>query len=354
MAALPVPERGGSIDDLRPFINVEHEADFKLVVAFVLGSLRPTGPFAHLELLGEQGSAKSTTARIIRSLVDPNFSPLRAEPTSERDLAIAGSNVWMPVWDNMSHMQTWMSDALCRLSTGGGFSTRALALYTDADEKTFQLMRPAILTGIGDVAVRGDLLDRMIIMRLPRLTANRMAEDELWPNFYDYRPFILGALLDAVSMAIKNIDKVRLPRLPRLADFAKWVTAGETAFGWEPGTCVDAFFANQDESNIVVLEGSAVALTIMELAKGKGWSGTATDPLATVVNKARAQGVMFGIPKTPAGMRSALNKLKPNLRRAGVDVEFAREGKESKRMIYITESSKSVGGVGTVGDGRAA
>src|SRR6185295_19516384 len=101
----------------------------------------------------------------------------------------------------------------------------------------------AILTAIGDVAVKGDLLDRMIILRLPRLSNNRVAEDELWSEFSVYQPFILGALLDAVSMAIKNIDKVRLPRLPRLADFAKWVTAGESAFGWEPGTCVESFIA---------------------------------------------------------------------------------------------------------------
>jgi len=135
-------------------------------------------------------------------LIDPNHSPLKAEPGSERDLAIAASNVWMPVWDNMSHMKPWMSDSMCRLSTGGGFSTRAL--YTDADEKTFQLMRPAILTAIGDVAVKGDLLDRMIILRLPRLTNNRVAEDELWSEFNIFRPFILGALLDAVSMAIQE------------------------------------------------------------------------------------------------------------------------------------------------------
>jgi ABC-type protease/lipase transport system fused ATPase/permease subunit len=75
MMPLPMPEGGGSIEDLRMFMNVED--DFKVIVAFLLGSLRPTGPFAHLELLGEQGSAKSTTARIIRSLIDPNHSPLK-------------------------------------------------------------------------------------------------------------------------------------------------------------------------------------------------------------------------------------------------------------------------------------
>jgi len=351
MQPLPMPEEGGSIEDLRQFVNVEDDDDFTVIVAYLLGALRPTGPFAHLELLGEQGSAKSTTARIIRSLIDPNFSPLKAEPGSERDLAIAASNVWMPVWDNLSHMKPWMSDSMCRLSTGGGFSTRAL--YTDADEKTFQLMRPAILTAIGDVAVKGDLLDRMIILRLPRLTNNRVAEDELWSEFSVYQPFILGALLDAVSMAIKNIDKVRLPRLPRLADFAKWVTAGESAFGWEPGTCVEAFIANQDDSNIVVLESSFVALMVMEVAQGDGWSGTATDLLDTLVRKA-SRSQSFTLPKTPGALRSALNKLKPNLRRAGIDVVFAREGKASTRMVHIQQSSKSVGSVGVVGDEQAA
>jgi hypothetical protein len=353
MLSLPIPTAGGSIDELREFVNVKSEDDFVLLVAFALGALRPDGPFAHLELLGEQGTAKSTTARVLRSLIDPNFSPLRAEPASERDLAISASNAWMPVWDNISNLPAWMSDALCRLSTGGGFSTRML--YTDGDEKLFQLMRPAVLTGIGDVVVRGDLLDRTIVLRLPCLTERRIAEASFWRRFEDARPRILGALLDAVSMALSRIDTLKVSKLPRLVDFALWTAAGETAFGWEPGTVLAAYFANQEEGNCIVLEGSAIASLILELAaESSVWTGTATELLTTLHSRAHAIGQSSRmLPQTPVSLRKALNRLIPNLRKAGVDVDFARVGKQSTRTIFIRSRETRVGSVGAVGDDRA-
>ena len=61
MLALPIPERGGSIDDLRQLLNVPNENDWVLVVSWLLGALRPERPYPVLVLQGEQGSAKSTT-----------------------------------------------------------------------------------------------------------------------------------------------------------------------------------------------------------------------------------------------------------------------------------------------------
>jgi len=54
--------------------------DWHLLVAWLLAALRPCGPYPVLNLHGEQGSTKSTLARLLRALVDPNKAPLRAEP----------------------------------------------------------------------------------------------------------------------------------------------------------------------------------------------------------------------------------------------------------------------------------
>ena len=80
MRALPAPERGGSIDALRPFLNVETEGDFLLVVGWILAAFRPGLPFPILDLNGEHGSSKSTTSKVVRSLVDPNTPSIRAAP----------------------------------------------------------------------------------------------------------------------------------------------------------------------------------------------------------------------------------------------------------------------------------
>jgi hypothetical protein len=119
-APLPYPTRGGTIEILRRFLNVESDEDVKLFVAWVIGTFNPDGPYPILVLQGEQGSAKSTTVRVARSITDPAVEPLRSPPRSERDLAIAASGNWTPALDNLSGIKPWLSDALCRLATGAG------------------------------------------------------------------------------------------------------------------------------------------------------------------------------------------------------------------------------------------
>ena len=92
-APLPCPVAGGGLDDLKPLLNVRGEEDFRLLVGWLIGALNPEGPYPVLVLQGEQGSAKSTTVRVLRSVTDPAVEPLRAPPRDERDLAIAASGL---------------------------------------------------------------------------------------------------------------------------------------------------------------------------------------------------------------------------------------------------------------------
>ena len=218
MLPLPAPEGDGSLNDLRKFVNVSSDEDFYLLVGFCIGALRPSGPYLILVLHGEQGTAKTTTTRVLRSLIDPNIAPLRSEPRDPRDLMIAAGSGWMIPVDNTSRLEPWLSDCLCRLSTGGGFSTRTL--YTDAEETIFQAQRPVTLNGIEELATRGDLLDRCIVLDLPRIEDTaRMDEHRFDSEFAAARGKLFGALLDAVSAVIRNHDSVVLDEMPRMADF---------------------------------------------------------------------------------------------------------------------------------------
>jgi len=159
---LPVETPGKSLHRLlSPFLNVRIE-QWPLVAVWEVAALRPTGPYPVLKLLGEQGAAKTTMARALRSVTDPNAAPIRAEPRDTRDLMIAANNGWVLCLDNLSSMKPALSDALCRLATGGGFSTRTL--YTDDDETIFDAMRPVILTSIEEIGTRSDLLERSLII----------------------------------------------------------------------------------------------------------------------------------------------------------------------------------------------
>ncbi len=159
---IPAPEKGGSLEDLRPFINCRDESDFRLLVSWLIQALNPDGPYPILILEGEQGSAKSTTSKALRSTIDPNLAPIRAVPRDERDLIIAATNGLVAAFDNLSGVPNWLSDALCRIATGGGIGTREL--YTNGDEFIFEATRPQILNGIDQIASRHDLADRSIIL----------------------------------------------------------------------------------------------------------------------------------------------------------------------------------------------
>ena len=227
MQPLPTPVPGGSIEKLRSFLNVKTDADFVLVVAWILAALRDLGPYPVLVLSGEQGSAKSTFSAILRALLDPNTAPLRALPREDRDLFIAASNGHVLAFDNVSGLPAWISDTLCRLATGGGFAVRQL--YTDQDEVLFDAARPVILNGIEDIVTRPDLADRALFLTLePISEERRRPEAELWTAFEAERPRILGVLLDAVVGGLKQLPETHLPKLPRMADFALWATACET------------------------------------------------------------------------------------------------------------------------------
>src|SRR5262245_23852730 len=113
------------------------------IKTWLLAALRPVGPYPVLAFTGEHGTSKSTIEELCRAVVDPNVAMLRAEPSNLRDVMIAASNGWIIALDNLSDLEPWLSDCLCRLATGGGFSTREL--YSDGDEKLFVAQRPVML-----------------------------------------------------------------------------------------------------------------------------------------------------------------------------------------------------------------
>lgn len=115
---LPGPVRGGSIEALRALIHVASEQDYRLLVGWLLGALRSDGPYPLLSIVGEQGSGKSMSARVVRRLIDPHVAELRAEPRSIDDVMIDATRSRVVALDNLSHLEPWLSDALCRVSTG--------------------------------------------------------------------------------------------------------------------------------------------------------------------------------------------------------------------------------------------
>ena len=346
MLELPRPERGGCLSELRRFINAPNEEAWVLVISWLVGAYHPSGPYPILVINGEHGSAKSTTVRVIRELLDPSRAPLRSVPKDEHDLAIAASNAWVVALDNLSGIPNWLSDAMCRLSTGGGFGTRAL--YTDRDEAIFDSTRPIVVNGIDDLGSRDDLVSRALVVSLPRIQPEeRRTEADLRAEFETMRPLLLGALLDVVSEAIRRHPAVKLDSLPRMADFARWITAAEPALGWEPGTFVRVYSESRLSSVEDAIETDQVASTIRQFMTGASiWEGTATvllEQLEQLAGEKAARSRTW--PKSAAAVSSRLRRCAPLLRHAGIDVERSRNGSERRitmKRIEKTPSSSSL------------
>jgi energy-coupling factor transporter ATP-binding protein EcfA2 len=332
---LPLPSRDGSIELLRPYVNVS-DAGFTLLVAWLTAALRPVGPYPVLVLTGEQGSAKSTLARILRLLIDPHSCPLLVEPRSTRDLMVTASNGWLLAYDNLSAIPTWLSDCLCQLVYGGGLSSREL--FTNEERSTIYAQRPVVLNGIDDFVRRGDLRDRCVLLELsPISRARRRSEDELSRAFDADYPRILGGVLDALAGALRALPLIQLPALPRMADHARWGEAIGRALGWKPMQFMFAYDSNLSEASMEMLQDSAAGLALLGMAArfAGGWSGTPTELHVLVTNAVgRAVATSAHWPKTPRHFSREIRGLLPQLRMHGLEIEFQR-GK-SGRVVTVT------------------
>lgn len=340
MQPLPIPAPEGSIETLRSFLNVQSDRDFVLVVAWALACLRDRGPYPVLVLSGEQGSAKSTFSSILRSLLDPNTAPLRALPRVDHDLFIAAGNSRVLAFDNVSGLPAWLSDKFCQLATGASFAVRRL--YTDQDEVLFSAARPVVLNGIEDIVTRPDLADRAVFLTLAPIPEDqRRPEAELWAAFDAERPRILGVLLDAVVEGLKRLPKTELPRLPRMADFALWATACETAL-WTSGTFWKAYCVNRDEAVEGVIEADPLATAVRTLMTERTeWEGTASKLLDVLGEFAGDRAVKSKTwPNSSRALGMRLRRAATFLRKIGIEVDHKREGDRARtRLIRITSAS---------------
>lgn len=344
LLALPTPERGGSLAELFHLIALPEEQR-PLLIGWLLAALRPVGPFPVLAVHGEQGSGKTTACRMIRRLADPHEAELRGPPDDDRTLFVSARHSWVLGYDNISTIPRWLSDALCCIVSGGSYTTRKL--YTDDGEALFKAQRPILLNGIEEVATRPDLLERCLVLSLPVIPEEqRRPEDELWREYDAMHPRLLGALLDALACALRELSSVPPQRWPRMADFAKWATAAECAMGLPRGGFLTAYTANIRAASDLPLEASPIVAPLRAmLAKlpprldgpGATWTGTATALLGELRQSAQNEETKQpDWPRNGQALSGQLKRLMPNLRRVGIHVSAGRASDRNRtRNIEI-------------------
>ena len=322
--------------ELRRLLNVD-DAGFGLVTAWLLAALVPEIPHPILALTGEQGTAKSTAARFLVSLIDPSPAPLRSAPRDVRQWAVTAAASWTVALDNVSSIPPWLSDTLCKAVTGDGIVERAL--FTDDDVTVLAFRRALVLTSIDAGVLAGDLAERLVCVELQRIDPTRRLPDEAIESAYQHaRPVILGALLDLLGDVLAAFPNVRLERLPRMADFARLLGAVDDVTGWQT---LASYTAAADDVTYAALDADLFGSAVQQLMAGQreGWTGTAAELLEQVSPAV----VPRGFPRSPRALSGQLRRLAPALRAAGIDVDFTKT--ERHRLIVLTRrASEDIGG----------
>jgi hypothetical protein len=230
-----------------------------------------------LTLHGAKGAGKSWTAQTLGQLIDPVKAPLLKAVGDNRQMAVTASKRWILAFDNLTSLTTDEQDCLCCAATGAGFSHRKL--HTDMDEVFYEYTRPQILTAVDCIPSRSDLLDRCLLIAVDRIPEDqRVPLERLEALREQYRPGLLGALLDLVALGLKFKNTIKAP-LPRMADFARFAMAIETGLGQnglQSGSFESSYRANIAGAVDKAIESNPVAAAILELMSTcTRWEGTA-------------------------------------------------------------------------------
>ncbi len=334
---LPMPENGGSIQELKDLLNVDDDS-WVLTSTFLLFCFYPDQTYPVLVASAPRGSAKTTFAEIIKGLVDPGKAPLIQLVNDTHKLAIAATRRLLLVYDNVGYISPEQSDNLCRVSTGFGYSTRTL--NTTDEETTFEFTRPQIITAIDALVTRDDLADRALHVGLKPIPENkRLPQSEVRARVEEARPRILGALLTALSKTLAAIPatRERVKEFPRMADYALFATAAESSLGLQPGSFKASFDQSRAESRQIVIEASPIAEAIISLVRKElVWKGTVTELLTKLEQYAEPAVIKSRTwPKASNSLSQKLTRLKPDLEALGVSLSDFREGRAGTRMVLV-------------------
>jgi len=339
--SLPLPEYGGSIDDLWPLMNVRVE-DRPLVFAFLVRALQPKPPFFVICIVGEQGTGKSFITELLRVLCDPSLSATNSPPKDDRDFFAGAINNWCLTYDNMSGVPPWLSDSLCRVLTGSSFSCRTL--YTTTEETSIPLARPVILNGIDDLASRPDLADRSFALNLQPINPKDFkTSDDLWAQYDEIKGGVFASLLSGISSALKTINGTDVAYKSRMLGATKWVAAAESGAGISG--FIESYEKNQKDMVIISLESSPFIAALLDMVKEKKeWEGTPADLQDLLPNYARDEDSIRSKawPKSPVWVSRFLRRHAPALRKIGMEVEMSRESTERHIHLSMTVDSKNL------------
>ena len=338
------PKHGGSVLKFLNHVNVRTEDDKLLMPVYLVTSFIPGYPHPVLNLLGEQGSCKSTCSRFIATLVDPGKPPLLTLYNKINEIVLQLWRRHMAFFDNIGEIANDVSDLLCRAVTGDGYSKRKL--FTDSEDIILDYRTVIGINGINLAVRKADLLDRCIFVELERVPEHeRRPERLVKASFEQDRPYIMGGIFDAIVKAMQIKEKLIIPKLPRMADFAEWGCAVALALGFTQESFLSMYHNNMLRQDDEVIDASSIAQALIAFMEQRTeWKGNATDLLKCldrIADLRRIDTRSFEWPRSASHLTRRLNLVKTNLSHFGISFKI-RRGTHGKREIELLRTVESV------------
>lgn len=338
-----VPQQGGDINKIFEYVNV---AKFKtLFLCWLVSCFVPDIPHAMTIIHGEKGAAKSTTCELIKKLIDPSALDTLNLSNDDGSLKVSLQKHYYLPFDNVSEISKNISNILCRAVTGCAFQDRKL--HTNGDDYIFKFKRCVTINGINNVANRSDLLDRSILLELERISEDKRREQrEVYQSFEADRPYILGAIFDILSKAMKIYPTIKLKKLPRMADFCHWGYAIGEAIGGYGDEFLKEYTTNRSVQNEEAIESDIVSYLIYELMRDRTEAeARVSDWLTKILEIAPLYGIdqrHKDMPKCPNQLSKRIGEVKSNLNGMGITYEFDRKRKDGTYLIFYNDNSSTL------------
>lgn len=328
--ALPLfqPDKAGDLEDLLLLINIDRK-QAPIVVAVICDLLRPETAYPVTEITGEHGSGKSATQANIRALIDPKDVALRSPPRKEEDIFIAAKNNHIVSYNNASHLTPDYQDALCTLSTGGGYASRKL--YSNGEEHSYDAKRPILINGIVPVATQADLMSRVVQVHCPKIK-NRVSDADLDARLKKHGPRALGFILVTFSKALALLPAIEIEDAPRLMDFAGLGEAVARVMGENPGAFLTQYRQTLAAAATRSIEGAPVIQQLVDHMDNRDHLESTVGGLLQTLTESKTS-VPRAWPKSARGFRELLDRYRDAMRQMDVTIEYPQERRNGQTII---------------------
>lgn len=323
------PVSGGNTMQLFKWLNVPEEHRLETIV-LLISYLIPeiSHPIVHPH--GAQGAGKTLFFKILKMLIDPSSLDVILAPADKKELIRQIHRHHVPLFDNLSKLDSDFSDILCVACTGGSVAKRGL--FTDDEDVIFNFRRCVGVNGINLLISKPDLLDRTMLLHFKRIPSDkRKSEKQIFDEFELAKPKILGGMFDLLAKAMSIHSSVKLDNPSRLVDFSHWGYAIAEALGKGRGQeFIDAYSANVNRQTSEVLRSNSLCLAVTLFMRSRtSWEGTVFQAFQFLSQKVEVSRTDGTFPADSKNLRKHLERIESILAESeGITYRFSDRPKK--------------------------